>query len=53
MKTSTIIIIIVVLAIGILIGYIILPILFESAGAGIGENVFGSSPGVSPPSMPP
>jgi len=52
MKTSIIILIIIVLVIGILIGYLILPTLVQSAG-GIGENVFGSSPGVSPPPMPP
>lgn len=53
MKTNTIILIIVIfLVIGILIGYLVLPSIVQSAG-GIGENVFGSSSGVEPPPMPP
>ena len=53
MRSSTVIlIVIIVLALGIIIGYLILPSLVQST-EGIGGNVFGSSPGVSPPTLPP
>jgi len=52
MKTTIIILIIIIfLVIGIVIGYLLLPSIIQSAG-GIGEGVFGSSPGVEPPLMP-
>jgi flagellar basal body-associated protein FliL len=51
MNKNTIILIIVLLVLGILIGYFVLPILVKSA-ATTGENVFGSSSGISPPAMP-
>ncbi len=51
MNKNTIILIIVVLVIGVLIGYFVLPILVKSA-ATTGENVFGSSSGITPPTMP-
>jgi|GEM_PF-3290618 hypothetical protein len=53
MKIKTIILIIILLAIGILIGYFVLPILFRPSTTGIGEGVFRAPPSnVSPPQMP-
>ena len=50
MDKKIIILIIVILVIGIIIGYFILPILTQPIG--IGEEVFGSSSGISPPTLP-
>jgi flagellar basal body-associated protein FliL len=50
MNNKIIILIIVILVIGIIIGYFLLPVLSQSAG--IGQEVFGNSSGVSPPSLP-
>jgi len=49
-KNMLIILIVVILLIGILIGFFVLPILTQPTG--VGEGVFGSATGVSPPSMP-
>ena len=51
MDKNTIVLIIAFLIIGILIGYFVLPIIVHSFTTS-GQNVFGSSSGASPPSMP-
>jgi len=51
MNKNTIILLITLLVIGILIGYFILPVLIKSFTA-TGQGVFGSSSGISPPTLP-
>jgi flagellar basal body-associated protein FliL len=51
MNKNIIILIIVLLVIGILIGYFLLPVLVKSLTT-TGGNVFGSSSGMTPPTMP-
>jgi len=51
MERNTIILIVIALIIGILIGYFLLPILVKSF-ASTGQNVFGSSSGITPPPLP-
>jgi hypothetical protein len=50
MNKKIIILILAVLVIGIIIGYLILPYITQPIG--IGEEVFGSSSGISPPALP-
>jgi hypothetical protein len=52
MESDKMVLIIFALIIGILIGYFILPALFQTT-TGVGEGVFGTSTSVSPPTMPP
>jgi hypothetical protein len=51
MNKDTTVLIIVVIVIGILIGYFVLPILVKSATT-TGQGVFGSSSGITPPTLP-
>ena len=50
MDKKIIIMIVIILIVGIIIGYFVLPLLAQPAG--IGEEVFSSSGGVSPPALP-
>lgn len=51
MNKDTIVLIVAFLVIGILIGYFVLPSLVKSFTT-TGQNVFGSSSGITPPTMP-
>ena len=50
MDKKIIILIVIILIVGIVIGYFVLPLLAQPSG--IGEEVFGTSSGVSPPALP-
>jgi type IV secretory pathway TrbL component len=49
---AIIVLIMIVLAIGILVGYFVLPMILKQSTAGLGESVFGTARGISPPPLP-